>query len=176
VLWLSPKVLTLGKNQTSLFFRSLNRTFARKFVKMKRKMLLLIVGMMLVLLAGLSFWDGSECGMSAGVEQTEVRVMADSDFSGEILPVKQHHPYDLDGGGVGIAPRTSSLGSNTVRNVQPSSSLWREQSLRRLLFKHIVRLVEYRVTQLLTSHRTDCFVGRIYPTPLYTFAIRHIII
>ena len=28
VLWLSPKVLTLGKNQTSLFFRSLNRTLA----------------------------------------------------------------------------------------------------------------------------------------------------
>ena len=26
VLWLSPKVLTLGKIQTSLFFRSLNRT------------------------------------------------------------------------------------------------------------------------------------------------------
>ena len=49
VLWLSPKVLPLGKIQTSLFFRSLNRTFARKFVKMKRKMLLLIVGMMLVL-------------------------------------------------------------------------------------------------------------------------------
>ncbi|MBQ2045361.1 MAG: hypothetical protein II261_11065 [Bacteroidaceae bacterium] len=143
---------------------------------MKRKMLLIIVGMMLVLLAGLFFWDGSECGMSAGVEQTEVRVMAEADFSGEVLPVKHHHPFDLDGGGVGIAPRTSSLGSNTVRNVQPFSSLWREQSLRRLLFKHIVRFVEYRVTQLLTSHRTDCFVGRIYPTPLYTFAIRHIII
>ena len=36
---------------------------------MKRKMLLIIVGMMLVLLAGLSLWGGSECGMSAGVEQ-----------------------------------------------------------------------------------------------------------
>ena len=28
VLWLSPKVLTFGKNQTSLFFRSLNRALA----------------------------------------------------------------------------------------------------------------------------------------------------
>ena len=38
-LWLSPKVLPLGKNQTSLFFRSLIRTFA----SMKRMILIFCV-------------------------------------------------------------------------------------------------------------------------------------
>ena len=143
---------------------------------MKRKMLLIIIGTMLMLLAGPSLWDGSESGLSAGVEQTEVHLMADADFAGEVLPVKLHHPFDLDGGGAGIASHTCSPGFNAERNIQPFSSLWRELSLRRLLFKHIVRFVEYKVAQSLAYHKTDCCVGRIYPTPLYTFAIRHIII
>lgn len=94
---------------------------------------------------------------------------------GELIPLEQEFPSDLGCDELALVSRTPQFGAQMYKHLRPCHTL-RLPSFKRLHFGYMAQIIQQRVELKLFAHHVNDCIGRSYPIPLYTFAIRHIII